>query len=150
MRIIVGGESRKSGKTTVVCRILGAFPDAGWTVVKISPHMHTGSESGWSFEEDSNAGDTLRYRKAGARRTFLYCGPTGPGLQALLDVLSAERNWIVETTAAGQLIPHDLAILVAAPAGVEPKNIPSGFPPHVRLDASDPTLESLVLSRWKS
>ena len=150
MRIIVGGESRKSGKTTVACRVLSAFPDAGWTVVKISPHLHTCSESGWSFEEDSNAGDTLRYKNAGARRTFLYCGPIGPGLQALLDMLAAERNWIVETTAAAHLIRHDLAILVAAPAGVEPKDLPSCFPPHVRLDASDPALESLVLSRWKS
>jgi hypothetical protein len=64
-------------------------------------------------------------------------------------MLAAERNWIVETTASAHLIPHDLAILAAAPAGSEPKELPSDFPPHVRLDASDPTLESLVLNRWK-
>lgn len=150
MRIIVGGESRKSGKTTVVCRILIAFPDAGWTAVKISPHLHAPSESGWSFEEDSAAGDTLRYKKAGAVQAFLYCGPTGPGLDKLLETLSTKENWIVETTAAAHLIPHDLAILIAAPDGVEPKPDLAGFPAHVKLDASDPTLASLVRSRWKS
>ncbi len=150
MRIIVGGESRKSGKTTVVCRILTAFPDAGWTAVKISPHLHAPSESGWSFEEDSAAGDTLRYRNAGAREAFLYCGPIAPGLDKLLESLSTRANWIVETTTAAHLIPHDLAILIAAPTGVEPKSDLPGFPPHIKLDVSDPALESLVRSRWKS
>ncbi len=134
----------------MVCRILTAFPDAGWTAVKISPHFHARAESGWSFEEDFAAGDTLRYINSGARQAFLYCGSIAPGLDKLLETLSARANWIVETTTAAHLIPHDLALLIAAPAGVEPKPALKGFPSHIKLDVSDPALESLVRSRWKS
>jgi Molybdopterin-guanine dinucleotide biosynthesis protein len=38
--VVVGGQSRKVGKTTVVCEILRATPERGWIAIKISPHAH--------------------------------------------------------------------------------------------------------------
>lgn len=154
MRIVVGGESRKAGKTTVVCRIVAAFPEAGWTAVKITPHAHGSMGAEWTLEEDAAAGDTLRYREAGAKRTLLYRGQVeaGPekGLEALLGELGKTRNWIVETTSAAALIPYDVAILVEAPEGAELKEPTGGFPDGcVRLRAGGGELESVVRSRWK-
>lgn len=150
MRIIVGGESRKSGKTTAVCRIIAAFPDAGWTAVKISPHLHCDAGSAWSLTEDGTSGDTRRYLEAGARRALLYCGPVEYGLDSLLELLATAKNWIVETTSAAALLPHDLAILMAAPAGASAKSGLSDFPPHVRIHASDDALADLVHRHWKA
>jgi hypothetical protein len=150
MRIVVGGESRKAGKTAVVCRIVAAFPEAGWTAVKITPHAHGATGAAWTLEEEATAGDTLRYREAGAKRTLLYCGEVEAGLPALLEELSKARNWIVETTSAAALIPYDLAILVEAPQGAEMKESAVGFPDGcVRLRAGGAELESVVRSRWK-
>jgi hypothetical protein len=150
MRIVVGGETRKCGKTTVVCRIVGGFPDVRWTVVKISPHMHAGGEAVWSLTEDSAAGDTLRYRQAGAARAYLYCGPVEAGLGELLGILDAADDWIVETTSAAHLIGHELALLVEAEEGVESKAAAGGFPAHDRVKADEPGLISLVAGRWKA
>jgi hypothetical protein len=150
MRIVVGGETRKCGKTTVVCRIVAGFPDVQWTAVKVSPHMHAGGDSGWSLTEDSNAGDTLRYRQAGASRTCLYCGSAEAGMGALLDILDAADDWIVETTSAAHLIGHDLALLVEAGDGVESKATAGRFPEHERVKAGEPELISLVAGRWKA
>jgi molybdopterin-guanine dinucleotide biosynthesis protein len=150
MRIVVGGETRKAGKTTVVCRIVAAFPDAEWTVVKMTPHMH-GGEGAWALEEDEAGGDTRRYREAGARRTLLYRGDVEAGLGQLMEELGRARNWIVETTSAARLMEHDLAILVTAAEGAEVKEAAGGFPEAcVRLRADDGALESAVSDGWKA
>jgi hypothetical protein len=54
--VVVGGSSRKAGKTTVICEIIAATREARWTAVKISPHDH----------EPGEHGDTERYLEAGA------------------------------------------------------------------------------------
>lgn len=149
MRIIVGGESRKSGKTTIVCRIIEAFAGAGWTAVKVSPHLHGVEAAKWSLTGDDSSGDTKRYVIAGAQRALLYCGPVEDGLDELLRVLGGAPNWIVETTSAAHLIPHDLAILVAAPGGRAAK-VAADFPPHIRVELSDAGLVPLVREHWKS
>ncbi|MBA3975320.1 MAG: hypothetical protein C0504_14025 [Candidatus Solibacter sp.] len=150
MRIVVGGETRKAGKTAVVCRIVAAFPEAEWTVVKITPHAHGGAEGVWTLEEDSSAGDTLRYREAGARRTLLYCGEVERGLERLVAELGKAANWIVETTSAAGLIGYDLAILVTAGEGAEVKQAAGGFPGDaVRVRVGDGGIESIVRNCWK-
>jgi hypothetical protein len=150
MRIVVGGETRKAGKTTVVCRIVAAFPEAEWTVVKMTPHMH-GGVGAWTLEEDEAGGDTRRYREAGARRALLYCGDAEAGLGRLLEELGKARNWIVETTSAARLIEHALAILVTAAAGAEVKEAAGGFPEAcVRVRAGDGGIESIVGGCWKA
>ena len=148
MRIVVGGETRKCGKTTVVCRILAGFPDQPWTAVKISPHMHIEGGEAWSLREDASAGDTRRYTEAGAKIAYLFCGDVEAGRAALLDVLSAAENWIVETTSAARLLEYDLAVLVEAGRGQESKP-GSRFVESERIDALDPGLISTVTSRWK-
>ncbi len=148
MRIIVGGEARKCGKTTVVCRILAGFPDQRWTAVKISPHMHIEGGEAWSLSEDDTEGDTRRYKEAGAEKAYLFCGDAEAGKAALMGVLSSAENWIVETTSAARLIEHDLALLVEAGADAEIKGGP--FVACERVSAQEGGLISVVAGRWKS
>jgi len=101
------------------------------------------------LREDAAAGDTMRYKQSGAARAYLFCGDAEAGRAALLDVLNTAGHWIVETTSAARLIPHDLALLVAAPSGRAAKGA-AGFPPHIRVGLSDAGLADLVRQHWKA
>ncbi len=93
MRIVVGGETRKCGKTSLICSILRTFPEAGWAVAKVTPHWH---------EPSTQGGDTGRYLEAGAKVARLFEG----GAEALPELkkwLAEYDNWIVESTT---LAPH--------------------------------------------
>ena len=73
--LVVGGHARKVGKTAVAAGIIAAFPRAGWTAVKISPHFHgedPDSDGCLITEETSLRGenDSSRFLAAGARRSF--------------------------------------------------------------------------------
>lgn len=149
MRIVVGGETRKCGKTTVVCRILAGFPDQRWTAMKISPHMHIEGGGAWSLREDASAGDTRRYKEAGAEKAYLFCGDVEAGRAAVMDLLAGAGNWIVETTSAARLLEHDLALLVEAGENAEMKP-GSQFVECERVSALDGALISTVAGRWKS
>ena len=61
MIVVVGGSSRKVGKTTVMCEIISATREAAWTALKISPHDH----------QHGHFGDTDRYTAAGAVKSEL-------------------------------------------------------------------------------
>ena len=61
MIVVVGGSSRKAGKTTVICEIIAATSGAQWTAVKVTPDVHVPGPTG----------DTGRYLAAGAVRSML-------------------------------------------------------------------------------
>lgn len=120
MRIIVAGTGRKSGKTTLVCRILRLTPGLGWTAVKISHHA---PDSGAPYEIIEEAtpgqtGDTRRYLAAGAARAFWVRGDFEAALPELERLLANAQNWIIESTRASKRIPCD-AVLTAG-AGAPP------------------------------
>lgn len=112
MRIIVGGTGRKTGKTTLVCRILALSPGRRWTAVKVSHHAPA---SGARFEileetEPGPSGDTRRYLAAGAARAFWLRGDLAQALPALQALLDSCENWVVESTRAARLIEADLVL----------------------------------------
>jgi hypothetical protein len=90
MIVVVGGSSRKVGKTTVICEIIAATSEAQWTAVKISPHVH----------EFGAEGDTGRYLAAGARRTE-FGNPS-----------TFEGNIIIESNGILDTITPDLFVFV--------------------------------------
>ena len=112
MRIIVGGTGRKTGKTTLVCRIVALSPARRWTAVKISHHR---PESGAAYElieerESGPSGDTRRYLAAGAARAFWLRGDFEQALPALRALLGQEENWIVESSRAARHLEADLVL----------------------------------------
>jgi molybdopterin-guanine dinucleotide biosynthesis protein len=116
MRVIVAGTGRKSGKTTLVCRILRMFPERRWTAVKISHHA---PESGAPFEileeaEAGTSGDTRRYLAAGAARAFWVRGDFEAALPALERLLGEAGDWIVESTRAARRLACDVVLVAGA------------------------------------
>jgi len=90
--IVVGGSTRGAGKTTLVCGLIAALPEFGWTAVKITTHEHGYPTPIWEETQPGDETDSARYLVAGAKRAFLACavgGDEGAGhsLPAVLDVL---------------------------------------------------------------
>jgi hypothetical protein len=99
--IVVGGHSRKVGKTSVIAELIRALADAEWTAVKISPHRH-------ALEERSTA-DSSRYLAAGARRSLLLRAPSP---DAVRQALRGAANAIVESNSALDFLEPDLYLMV--------------------------------------
>jgi hypothetical protein len=105
---------KNSGKTTAVCDIVAATPDARWTAVKLTSHAHGANLLGPVVVEDRepNNTDTGRYLLAGAARaTWIRCRPED--IENALTPLIA-GNVIVESNSAAGIIPADLVVFIAA------------------------------------
>jgi hypothetical protein len=79
--VVVGGQARKVGKTSVAAGLIAATPERNWVAVKISRHEHVAladaspcwKADGWVLTEErdrSGNTDTSRFLAAGARRSF--------------------------------------------------------------------------------
>ena len=133
--IVVGGQTKHVGKTTLVCEIIRRFVSAHWTAAKITSHSHkpqqcvlVASGSGWSiWEESANDSqvDTARYLQAGAVRSLLVSAES-EGLASACAALKAEfpanENAIVESTAGAEVLAPDMFLLVANPENQEFKS----------------------------
>ncbi len=95
--IVVGGNGRGVGKTTLLCGLIAALPGYRWTAVKISSHPHrleepefrartASREVIWEETRPGQGSDTARYLAAGAERALLLTAPR-EGFAALLDRL---------------------------------------------------------------
>ena len=123
--IVVGGQAKDVGKTTLVCNIIAAFPRFRWTAVKFTGHSHIPENSrllvqtkDYSICQQSPSGggnDTARYLSAGAARALLVQVGDGRMREACLavqqEVSSVEAVLIESSSAAGFLSP-DLYLMV--------------------------------------
>jgi len=138
--LVVGGISRKVGKTSLIEAILRAFPERQWTAVKVSSHLHDiragcrliahvplmghnaqADNSDFRLWEETvahSATDTGRFLAAGASRSLLLeaddsCLPDA--VKYLLNVLvKGSAEWIIcETTRAAELLGPRLFLLAA-------------------------------------
>ena len=104
--IVVGGQCRKVGKTTLIVDIIRATPDLRWTAVKITPHAEShcpinGSDCKCGpaehtfsiYEEVDRSGrtGTSRYLLAGAQRS-LWVQTKDDRVQDVLAPLAATLN----------------------------------------------------------
>jgi hypothetical protein len=113
--VVVGGQVRKVGKTSVIAGLVRGLNSFAWTAVKISHHggdadlQDTASADDlpahldfiWSDEKDPNGhGDTSRYLAAGARRALWMRargGTLAQALPGLLKALEGEEHVIIES-----------------------------------------------------
>jgi len=132
--IVVGGQTKNIGKTTLICNIIAAFRQFHWSAVKISLHFHDPDDcellaqgSGWSIWQQRSAeskSDTARFLKAGAERALLVRAD-GEHLQKTCATLQEQfsiRNWIVESSSAATCLDADLSVLIVDPAQTDFKN----------------------------
>jgi hypothetical protein len=124
--IVVGGHSRKVGKTSVAAAIIAAWPDYAWTAVKISSHWHderaasTGGDGKEicrvDEEHDRNSPrDTGRFLAAGASRSFwvrILHGCMEEALPGLLPVLNSNPYVIIESNGIVRHIDPALYLMV--------------------------------------
>ncbi len=117
--VIVGGHSRKVGKTSVAAGLIAAFPQYPWTAIKIS-HWHGDYSAADIYdihEERDRAGnsDTSRFLAAGASRS-LWVRVRENGLEAamkkLQPILESSPFLIIESNSILRYIQPDIYVLV--------------------------------------
>ena len=120
MLVVVGGHSRKVGKSAVVASLIRALPEARWTAVKITHHRHGGGAS-YSLTRNTKLdnSDTGRFLAAGADQSWWLRAAPGSlpeALPVLREVLDAAANAIIESTSILDHLTPDLFLFVADPS----------------------------------
>jgi len=122
--VVVAGQARKVGKTSLVCGLIAAMPEMEWVAVKISPHSHGVGEGG----------DTARFLAAGAMQAGLVTGKGGaagfvdsPPMASSAcamsgapdfggrEILAGARNALIESNEVLDYLRADLVLAVVDP-----------------------------------
>lgn len=131
--VVIGGHSRNIGKTSVVCRVISALPECGWTAVKITQFGHgVCSANGEpcdcetadhalavSEERDkANGTDSSRYLGAGAARSLWVRTRQGQLAEAMPRIraeIAKSENVILESNSVLRFLNPDLYLAVLDP-----------------------------------
>jgi len=135
--VVVGGQSRNLGKTSVMAGIIMALPAWNWTAFKLTQfghgrcsldgkpcHCATDDHCYAVTEETDRAGasDTSRFLAAGAKRSFWVRTEQGRLVEALPAIqrrLAETQNAILESNSILHFIQPDLYITVLDPAAAD-------------------------------
>jgi hypothetical protein len=128
--VVIGGHTRNIGKTSVMCRLLAAFPENRWTAIKITQFGHgicsANGESceceiedhpvAISEERNSNSGtDSSRYLGAGAARSVWVRTRQGQLAEAMPRIrreIAAATNVVIESNSVLRFLRPDLYLAV--------------------------------------
>ncbi len=121
MLIVVSGHSRGVGKTSLVEAILKVSRPTSFSTLKISGHHHGGTEAvGPRREETGSRGSRLL--GAGAQSAW-FVGAADDhfplALPAIEELMSASRNWIVESNRLIAYLRPELLLFVCHPEIVD-------------------------------
>lgn len=121
--VVVGGQARNVGKTSLVANLIKAVPERRWTAVKISQHEHDlPPGASYVIREESDAsgdGDTARYLRAGARRALLLSARPGCLADAMPELrreLGRADDVILESNSVLEFLEPDVYLAVLDPA----------------------------------
>ena len=131
--IVVGGQSRKVGKTSVVAGLISALREYEWLAAKITQHGHevcsgegacdcvTPDHTAAVTEERNRSGqtDTSRFLVAGAARALwvrTQPGHLSDAMPWLREEMAKARNAIVESNGVMEYVKPDLYLVVLDPA----------------------------------
>lgn len=113
--VVVGGHSRRVGKTCVMEAILRATPQLAWHALKISGHHHREPATGVAL----TAGQTARYLAAGAVTADLLSlsdAAFPPAIAALDSLLAGGRHLLIESNRIVRHLRPDLVLFVVDPS----------------------------------
>jgi hypothetical protein len=123
--VVVGGQSRKVGKTSVVCGLISALPELRWTAIKLTQHEPIEPVAGLppsillrEEHELSSSTDSSRYLAAGAERAFWVRVPPGhlaAQMQKICELIASAENTILESNSILEFLHPDLALYVLNP-----------------------------------
>jgi hypothetical protein len=132
--VVIGGHTRNIGKTSVVCRLISAFPECGWTAVKITQFGHgvcsangepcdceTADHTIAISEERKAASgtDSSRYLAAGAARSLWVRtrqGQLAEAMPRLRAEIGRGENAVLESNSVLRFLRPDLYLAVLDPA----------------------------------
>ncbi len=129
---MVGGQSRKVGKTSVVAGLISALREREWLAAKITQHGHevcsadgacdcvTADHTAAISEERDRSGktDTSRFLVAGAARALwvrTQPGRLADAMPRLREEMAKASNVILESNSVMEFVPPDLYLLVVDP-----------------------------------
>lgn len=151
--VVVGGQSRNIGKTSVVAAVIARLPEMRWTAMKITQYGHgfctadgtpcqcqtEDSCVSLSVEHDAASGtDTSRFLAAGAARSIWVRTRMGMLAEAMPRIeaeLAGAENAILESNSILEFLQPDLYLSVLDPAVADFKNSARRF-----LDRADALL----------
>src|SRR5438105_2997053 len=131
--VVIGGHTRNIGKTSVVCALISAMPELGWTGIKITQYGHgVCSANGEpcdcetadhtmaiSEERDPNSGtDSSRYLAAGAVRSLWVRTRQGQLAEVMPRIrreIAAAENVIIESNSVLRFLKPGLFAAVLDP-----------------------------------
>jgi hypothetical protein len=121
--IVVGGNARKVGKTSVLTGLIGALREQSWTAIKVTPHRHESGEqsaqSQISEETDRMGGsDTSRFLAAGAARAYLVEAEPDQldeAIPAVQKLLAECRYAMIESNTIMRFLQPDIYLAVIDP-----------------------------------
>ncbi len=158
--VVVGGNSREVGKTSVVAGLIRALRHRNWTAIKLTQFGHgicsldsepcdcAPGEHPFVIQEEhdrSGNSDTSRFLEAGARRSLwvrVRQGMLEAAIPDLRQAIAGEENIIWESNSILHFFQPDLYLTVLDPAKKDFKDSARHF--LDRADASlvmDPGLE---------
>jgi hypothetical protein len=130
MLLVVGGHSRKIGKTSVAAGLIRELRDCRWTALKITQDSHgvcshAGQPCGCETEPEHQVAlteeyepdrsDSGRFLTAGAVRSYWLRTPAG-GIAAaeplIRRMIEANPNLIVESNSVLEIVNPDLYLMV--------------------------------------
>jgi molybdopterin-guanine dinucleotide biosynthesis protein len=155
--VVVGGQTKNAGKTSVVAGLIRAMPEMRWTAFKITQHRHQ-QEHGVCLgdgepleyetaertitvneERDGATGtDSARYLEAGAVRSFwvrTQQGALGEAMPWIREELARAENALIESNSILQFLQPDLYLSVLDPGVADFKDSARYF-----LDRADAVL----------
>jgi hypothetical protein len=133
--VVVGGQGRKVGKTSVISGLIRGLHTLAWTAVKISHHAgdahsqdtpsadHLPAQLDFSLSEERDPkghGDTSRYLAAGARRALWLrarAGRLAQALPGLLEALEGDEHVIIESNSILAFLEPTVFLLVIGKSG---------------------------------
>jgi hypothetical protein len=137
--VVVGGQARKVGKTSVIAGLIRGLKMLAWTAVKVSHHTGDDASQGapsaddlpphldflLSEERDAKGhGDTSLYLAVGARRALWLRAREGGlprALPGLLESLEGDEHVIIESNSLLGFLKPDVFLMVIDQSGREVK-----------------------------
>jgi len=139
MLIVIGGQSRSVGKTSVVAGLIAALPQYRWTAFKISPHRHGDDHGkGWTIcgeADPTGDSDTSRFLAAGAVNTWWIRAEPENLAEAVPTIqkkIAEAQNAIIESNSILRFINPDLYLVILDPSLADFKKSAAEF-----LDRAD-------------
>ncbi len=143
--IVIGGQSRNVGKTSVVAGLIAALPEYNWIALKITQYGHgicsrrgtpchcATDDHTWAIAEERNRSgesDTSRFLVAGAARAWWVRteqGRLSEAMPTILRRLEESENAILESNSALRFLRPDLYLTVLDPATADFKRSAQEF-----------------------